>query len=172
MLCRLSTELHSCSTIRDLRYLSSNEHEETSLSDEDEYLCKLKYKYPSITLLPYMFCEHPPLVCDDCKKLYHGVCPVHGPLSELDQTTGYDQASLAYTQQPVPAQLTVRPSLIPGTGLGVFSTTFICKGVRLGPYVGDMVERDDMGDLHNTSSAEEVRNSVFLCMKCVNLCYL
>ena len=92
--------------------------------------------------------------------LYHGECPMHGPLSELDPTAGYDQASLAYTHLPVPAELTVRPSLIPGVGLGVFSTTFISKGVRVGPYKGKMVMRD----FYNTAYAFEVRSSVFLCM--------
>ena len=117
-----------------------------------------------------MFYEHPLLVCDDCNMLYHGECPVHGPLSELDPTAGYDQASLAYTQLPVPAQLTVRPSPIPGEELGVFATTFISKGVRVGPYVAETVDKDDMGDHHNTADAGKVRNSVYLCMKGEKLC--
>ena len=107
-----------------------------------------------------MFYEHPPLVCDDCNMLYHGECPVHGPLSELDPTAGYDQASLAYTQLPVPAQLTVRPSPIPGAEQGVFATTFISKGFRVGPYVAETVDEDEMGDHHN--NAGKVRVSVFL----------
>ena len=97
--------------------------------------------------------------------LYHGECPVHAPLSELDPTAGYDQASLAYTPLPVPAQLTIRPSPIPGAGLGVFATTFISKGVRLGPYQVETVDKDDMGGLHNTVNAGEVRNGVFLCIE-------
>ena len=109
-----------------------------------------------------MFYEHSLLVCDDCNKLYYGECPVHGPLSELDPTAGYDQASLAYTQLPVPAQLTVRPSPIPGAGLGVFATTFISKSVRIGPYKGKIVDSDDMGGLHHTTNAGRVRNNVFL----------
>ena len=95
--------------------------------------------------------------------LYHGECPVHGPLSELDLSAGYDQASLAHTQMPVPAQLTVIPLPIPGAGLlGVFATTFISKGVQLGPYKGQMVDINDMGDLHNTTNAWEVRSGIFL----------
>ena len=115
--------------------------------------------------MPVLFYECPLLVCDDCNKLYHGECPVHGPLSELDATAGYDQASLAYTQLPVPAQLTVRPSPIPEAGLGVFATTFISKGVRMGPYKDEIADKDDMGDIHNTTNAGKVRNSVFLCME-------
>ena len=71
------------------------------------------------------------IVGDNCNELYHGEHPVHGPLSELDPTAGDDQASLVYAQLPVPAQLTVRPSVIPGAGLGVFAVSRINKGVRL-----------------------------------------
>ena len=155
MVFRLTADMPSCSIRR----------EEDFAFDDDEYLCKLKYKYPNITLLTCVFYEHPLLVCDDCNKLHHGECPVFGPLSELDPTAGYDQASLAYTHLPVPAQLTVRPSQIPGAGLGVFANTFISKGVRMGPYNGKLVDKDDMGDLHNTSNAGEVRNGVFVCME-------
>ena len=109
-----------------------------------------------------MFYKHPLLVCDDCNMLYYGECPEHGPLSELDPSAGYNQASLAYTQLPIPAQLTVKPSLIPGAGLGVFATTFISKGVQIGPYKGKIVDKDDMGDLHNSANVCEVRYSVFL----------
>ena len=103
--------------------------------------------------------------------LYHGECPVHGPLSELDPTAGYDQASLIYTQLPVPAQLSVRPSLIPEAGLGVFANTFINKSVRMGPYRDEIVDEDDMERLHNTDNAGEVRNDVFLCTKREIVCH-
>jgi len=69
---------------------------------------------------------------------------------------GFDHASLTYTQVPVPAQVTVKPSSIPGAGLGVFSTTAIKKGVRMGPYEGVMISKTDMGDLYNTAYAWEV----------------
>ena len=160
---RLTTDVPSCSIIGDLRCTSSNG--EDSLSDEDEYLCKFDQNEPSIIFLPCMLYEHPLLVCDDCNMLYHGECPVHGPLSELDPTAGYDQASLAYTQLPVPAQLTIRPSPIPGAELGVFSTTFISKGVRVGPYLAETVDKDDMGGLHNSTNAGEVINGMFLYVK-------
>ena len=99
--------------------------------------------------------------------MYHGECQVHGPLSELDPTAGYDQASSAYMQLPVPAQLTVRTSPIPGAGLGVFTTTFISKSVRMGPYRDEIVDKNDMESLHNTNEGE-VRNEVFICMKVRN----
>ena len=78
---------------------------------------------------------------------------MHSPLPELDSTAGYDQASLVYMQIPVPAQLTVRPSVIPGAGLGVFAVSRINKGVRVGPYECRKVAREDMGDLYNTAYA-------------------
>ena len=98
----------------------------------------------------------PTTVCDYCDSLYHGHCPVHGPLKELDPTAGFDQASLTYTQLPVPAEVTIRQSVIPGAGLGVFTTRFIPKGVQVGPYEGRKVELVDLGDLENTSYLWEV----------------
>ena len=96
------------------------------------------------------------LVCDDCDKKYHGDCPVHGPLSELDHAIGYDQASLTYTQLPVPAQLTVRPSGIPGAGLGIFAVSSLKKGIRIGPYEGRKVAQEDVRELHNMAYAWQV----------------
>ena len=73
------------------------------------------------------------VVCDDCNTLHRGDCPVHGPLKLLDDSGGQDQASLVHTQLPVPSPLTVKPSAIPGAGLGVFANQFIPKRVRMGP---------------------------------------
>ena len=81
---------------------------------------------------------------------------MHGPLSELDLTAGYDQASITYTQLQVPAQLTVRPSGIPGTGLGIFAVSCINKGIRVGPYEGRKVPQEDVGELHNMAYAWQV----------------
>ena len=53
----------------------------------------------------------------------------------------------------MPAQLTVRPSVIPGAGLGVFAVSLINKGVRVGPYEGRKLARDDMGELNKTACA-------------------
>ncbi len=97
-------------------------------------------------------------VCDDCNALHHGDCPVHGPLKLLDESAGLDQASQAHTPLPVPCPLTVKPSSITGAGLGVFTTQFIPKGVRVGPYEGRRVDKQDLGDLHNTAYAWEVCN--------------
>ena len=69
---------------------------------------------------------------------------------------GLDQASLAYTQLPVPAELTVKPSCIPDAGLGVFANRFIPRGVRMGSYEGKKVDKADMGDLSTTDYTWEV----------------
>ncbi len=106
-----------------------------------------------------MFCGGIPLysvVCDDCDKKYHGDCPVHGPLSELDLTAGYDQASFTSTQLHVPAQLTVRLSGIPGAGVGIFAVSFINKGIRVGPYEGRKVSQENVGDIHNMAYTWQV----------------
>lgn len=73
----------------------------------------------------------------------------------------YDQASLTYTALPVPAQLTVKPSLIPGAGLGVFATTFISEGVKMGPYEGKRVNMEEVGNFYNTAYAWEVREILY-----------
>ena len=44
VLFRSTTDVPSCSTIRDLRCTSSNKYEEDPLFDDDEYLCKMKYQ--------------------------------------------------------------------------------------------------------------------------------
>ena len=67
-----------------------------------------------------------------------------------------DQDALTHTQLPVPSPLTVKRSSIAGAGLGVFTKQFIPKGVRVGPYEGRRVDKEDMGDLQNTAYAWEV----------------
>ncbi len=102
------------------------------------------------------------IVCDDCNAPQPGDCPIHGPLKLLDESAGLDQDSLTYTKLPVPRPLTVKPSSFPGAGLGVFTTQFIPKGVRMGPYVGRRVDKKDLEDYEQTAYRWEVggRNTV------------
>ena len=79
------------------------------------------------------------------------------------------QGLLGLYTAAVPAQLIIRPSPIPGAGLGLFAITFISKGVQLKPYQVETVDKDDMGGLHKTINAREVRNGVFLCIESENL---
>ena len=121
------------------------------MSDEDEYLCK--FNILSAIQSHQWLCV---IVCDDCNTLHHGDCPIHGPLKLLDASEGLDEASITYTHLPVPKPLTVKPSSITGAGLGVFTDQFIPKGVRVGPYEGRRVDKQDMGDLHSTAYIWEV----------------
>ena len=85
---------------------------------------------------------------------------MHGPLKELDPTAGFDKASLIYTRLRVPAEVTIRESVIPGAGLGVFTTQFIPRGVQVGPYEGRRVELEEIGDLKNISYLWEVSSVI------------
>ena len=56
------------------------------------------------------------IVCEDCEEVYEGDCPIHGPLRDLDSSTGWDEDSKTFTTVPVPAQLTVKKSDIDNAG--------------------------------------------------------
>ena len=62
--------------------------------------------------------------------------PGYENLSVLPSTTVFDQASLAHTSMPVPAQLMNRLPPSHCGQLDVFATTLISKDVKMGPYVG------------------------------------
>ena len=98
--------------------------------------------------------------------------PYHVPVCstlELDPKNGVDLASQSHTELPVPAELTVKPSGIPGAGLGVFANVFIPVGVEMGPYEGKVVEGEGIGEIDSAAYAWEVRCSqclsVYLCAK-------
>ncbi len=98
--------------------------------------------------------------------MYHdrisGNCSNHGPFVELDLGAGYDSGSLEYTPLPIPAQFTLHSSGIPGDPFGVFSTVFIGKGVRMGPYDGRRIPVEELGPTNNLSYAWEVHT--VMCM--------
>ena len=95
-------------------------------------------------------------VCDDCDKSYHGDCPVHGPLIPLDESRGWDQDSKSFTSVPVPLQVTVKMSSIMNAGKGVFAKEFIPRRTRIGPYKGEVVQKEDVTDETDTSYFWEV----------------
>ena len=131
-----------------MRLSRQKEYREDELSDEDEYLCKLRMNWLLLQLLL--------LVCEDCEEFHHGDCPVHGPLLTLDPSSGHNEASLQYTSIFVPAELTVKPSKIPNAGLGVFATQFIPRRVRFGPYEGKRVLKEELTEGEDTSYMWEV----------------
>lgn len=118
------------------------------------------------------------VVCEDCEEIYHGDCPVHGPLVSLDVSGDPDQDSLTYTKIPVPSQLTVRPSGIPAAGLGIFAKSFIPRGIKMGPYVGEKVDKEDVTEDTVTSYMWEVCRFVhvlkcvcmYTCVVCIGVC--
>ncbi|XP_065904126.1 zinc finger protein 431-like [Dysidea avara] len=99
------------------------------------------------------------IFCDDCDKSYHGDCPVHGPLTALDESRGWDQDSKSFTSVPVPLQVTVKMSSIMNAGKGVFAKEFIPRRTRIGPYKGEVVQKEDVTDETDTSYFFEVKKS-------------
>ena len=127
-------------------------YDEPVISDDDDYICT-SYSIMFTLLLTYYI--H--VVCDDCNALHYDECPVHGPLMPLDETRGWDEASKAFTHIPVPSQVTVKLSSIKNAGKGVFAKEFIPKDIRIGPYKGKIIKREDIMDDTDTSYFWEVR---------------
>ncbi|XP_065903868.1 zinc finger protein 709-like isoform X2 [Dysidea avara] len=96
------------------------------------------------------------IFCEDCHAPYHGDCPVHGPLIPLDESRGWDQDSKSFTSVPVPLQVTVKMSSIMNAGKGVFAKEFIPRRTRIGPYKGEVVQKEDITDKTDTSYFWEV----------------
>ncbi|KAM3955253.1 histone-lysine N-methyltransferase PRDM7 [Aphomia sociella] len=79
--------------------------------------------------------------CEDCADFVYEYCSIHGPLLVIPDDKVPTDTSL---QVFVPrAALTIprvfihiASSIIPGAGLGVFSTLTLPRGVRFGPYRG------------------------------------
>ena len=102
-------------------------------------------------------------VCVACNKSYHGDCPIHGPLIPLDESQGWDQDSKSFTSVPVPLQVTVKMSSIMNAGKGVFAKEFIPRRTRIGPYKGEVVQKDNVTDETDTRYFWEVS-----CNRCVS----
>jgi len=110
-------------------------------------------------------------VCDDCDKSYHGDCPVHGSLIPLDESRGLDHDSKSFTSVPVPLQVTVKMSSIMNAGKGVFDKEFIPRRTRIGPYKGEVVQKEDVTDETDTRYFFEV-HIIMLFYYTVNKCNL
>ncbi|XP_064381799.1 histone-lysine N-methyltransferase PRDM9-like isoform X1 [Halichondria panicea] len=116
------------------RHKTRKHYEEDVISDEDEYV-----------------------FCEDCNEVYHGDCPVHGPLGKLDVSAGQDQDSVMFTTVPVPSEATIKMSAIPEAGLGVFAKKLIPRHTRVGPYEGKRLSVEDMDMVDDTSYIWEIR---------------
>ncbi|XP_075989634.1 histone-lysine N-methyltransferase PRDM7-like [Anticarsia gemmatalis] len=80
-------------------------------------------------------------VCEECGDYVFEYCAIHGPLLVIpdDKVSSKNK----YWNVVPRAALTVphvflhlAPSIIPGAGIGVFSTLTLPRGVRFGPYRG------------------------------------
>ena len=102
------------------------------------------------------FMSQSPLLpdCDDRKGLPSGDRHVHGPSLN---SSGQDEDSLVFTSVPVPSELTVKQSSIPGAGLGVFAKTLLHQEIWFGPYKGRTILRDAIRSDADTSYMWEVR---------------
>ena len=96
---------------------------------------------------------------------------MHGPLKQLDLSTGYDECSKSYTSVTVPCGFTVKTSSLTGAGLGVFAVEDIPKGVRFGPYEGMRVLKSDLIDTCDTSYMWEVGRNIFYMFICIPSVY-
>ncbi|PZC71882.1 hypothetical protein B5X24_HaOG212294 [Helicoverpa armigera] len=86
--------------------------------------------------------------CDGCTDFVYEYCAIHGPLLVIPDNK-------VPTKSPFPAYvpraaltiphvfLHIAPSIIPGAGLGIFSTLTLPRGVRFGPYCGVRTQNVD-----------------------------
>jgi len=102
-------------------------------------------------------------VCDNGNSL------LHGPLIPLDESRGWDQDSKSFTSVPVPLQVTVKMSSIMNAGKGVFAKEFIPQRTRIGPYKGEVIQKEDVTDKTDMSYFWEVNfmsNAVWVIIMC------
>ena len=87
------------------------------------------------------------IYCEECEELHLGECPAFGELSPIDES-GMKECSLSPIL--IPKQLTLKTSLIPKAGLGIFATETISIRTRMGPYKGILI-RGSVDNLPNES---------------------
>ncbi|XP_062526882.1 histone-lysine N-methyltransferase PRDM7-like isoform X3 [Bombyx mori] len=88
------------------------------------------------------------IFCDSCRDYVYEYCSVHGPLLVIpddkvpikhDFPSFVPRAALTIPH----VFLHLAPSIIPGAGLGVFSTLTLPQGVQFGPYRGQRTDQVD-----------------------------
>ena len=94
--------------------------------------------------------------CEECQDINYGDCPVHGPLTIVEDLRCSPEDVMCAAKTSLPKCLVIKSSQIPNAGLGVFSNSHIQKGVRFGPYIGKKVKMEDVEDETNTSYMWEV----------------
>ncbi|XP_065904091.1 oocyte zinc finger protein XlCOF6-like isoform X3 [Dysidea avara] len=112
------------------------------------------------------YCQGSPLqasevLCIDDENIYYDNYNMmhhkkYGCLFPLDESRGWDQDSKSFTSVPVPLQVTVKMSSIMNAGKGVFAKEFIPRRTRIGPYKGEVVQKEDVTDETDTSYFWEI----------------
>ncbi|XP_072017504.1 histone-lysine N-methyltransferase PRDM9-like [Amphiura filiformis] len=81
--------------------------------------------------------------CEECHELYEDDCPSH-PLTIIEDTPVPSKCKNR-AKLSLPPGLVVKEAGIEGAGQGVWTEKFIPKGVRFGPYGGEIVVNEQMG---------------------------
>lgn len=80
------------------------------------------------------------LDCEECKERYEGECPLHPFTIIEDKPVPAECENRA--RLTLPDFLSIRQSGVEGCGEGVWAEKHIPKGVRFGPYAGEIVSND------------------------------
>ncbi|XP_072165790.1 uncharacterized protein [Diadema setosum] len=80
------------------------------------------------------------IYCEECKERYEGECPLHPFTIIEDKRVPAECDNRA--RLTLPDFLSIATSSIEGVGEGVWAEKFIPKGVRFGPYAGEIVGND------------------------------
>ena len=95
--------------------------------------------------------------CEDCEDWFKDSCPVCGPLQPLpSEVHGSRKGHSVHTSLPLPPEIKIKESVIPGAGMGAFSHSFIPKGTRIGPYTGEIINLDEVDGETDTSYMWEI----------------
>ena len=82
-------------------------------------------------------------VCEDCHELYEDDCPSH-PLTIIGDTPVPEKCKNR-AKLSLPQGLTLKEASIEGAGKGVWAQRFFPRGVRFGPYGGEIVVNEKAG---------------------------
>ena len=95
--------------------------------------------------------------CEDCEDWFKDSCPVCGPLQPLpSEVHGSRKGHSVHTTLPLPPEIKIKESVIPGAGMGAFSRSFIPKGTRIGPYTGEILNFNEIDGETDTSYMWEI----------------
>ncbi|XP_077998140.1 histone-lysine N-methyltransferase PRDM9-like [Glandiceps talaboti] len=81
------------------------------------------------------------LYCEDCNLFFEGDCPTH-PLQIIEDTAVPENFTSSRARASLPEGLRIAQSRIRNAGLGVICDKSFPKGVRFGPYAGEVVDAE------------------------------